>query len=153
MKCPQCSREIKENELFCPNCGAKVLKEMDNEIKNVKFGDSVEERVEESNHKRIRKVNKQNKMSVVLSLTLPIFVAVFIGSALTIFYFHEQSINDEVLELKLKGEKLALEEDYDGAIEKLEEATEQRNYYKGIEIVLPRAMADKFNRQLTNVEN
>ncbi|MGE6487433.1 hypothetical protein ACQKE5_03960 [Paenisporosarcina sp. NPDC076898] len=94
---------------------------------------------------------KKSKKSVVFSITLPVFTAVFMVATLTVFYFHEQTINAEVIELKQKGEQLALAANYEAAIIKLDSAVELRPGYKAVQKSLSAVrLAHKFNNQLAS---
>jgi len=150
VECPQCEQEMHEINMYCPNCGKRILEES-NESDKMPFKDTVEVNVEEMNRDKTSTEPKKRKKSIALPITLPVFVAIFMLATLTVFYFHERTINDEVMELKQKGEQLAFGENYESAIKKLEAAVKLRPRYKGVrESLATVQLANKFNNQLTS---
>ena len=88
MKCQRCNREIKEGELFCNYCGAKVEKE---NIDNTQTMNRVNKR-DQNDDSDIFYQPGLEKKSHSVNIFLIIIILALIGVIAYLVYFHEEQL-------------------------------------------------------------
>lgn len=91
MKCQRCNKEIKEGELFCNYCGAKVEKENIEHTQKINRTDKKELKDEDSD---IFYQPGLEKKSHSVNLFLIFIILILIGAIAYLVYFYEEQKNE-----------------------------------------------------------
>ena len=134
MYCHQCGEEIVDDSKFCSNCGVQVhsLPDGKNDTTINEIAISTEETVE------IEHQQEQKKLVLIriLPLLIPLISLLVVATGLSIYYFQEKEVNQEVLQLKKSAEETALKEDYKQAKEIILQALSKRTDYSALKVDL-----------------
>lgn len=131
MYCHQCGEQLAKNSNFCSQCGVKVETNLDLKLDS---GDIEPFYAEEAASLEIER--NQKHFVQFLPILLPIFSFLLVTSGLTIYYFQEKNLNEEVLELNEMAEETALNGDYEKAKELLLKAQSSRPDFTTLELNL-----------------
>jgi|GEM_PF-1798437 len=150
MFCPKCGTRIMEQHAkFCTNCGENLLEVIEEISRNQgkplresintvvqstpqhTIQSSIPHAPEEPLRQKVKRDKKRAplKPSTIAAILIPIVLLIITSGISAAFYYKEKQVNEEVLLLQSKGEKLALEEKYDQAIKELKKALELRPNY------------------------
>lgn len=128
MYCHKCGEKVIDGAQFCPHCGAKVQNHAQAEMA---AGTTPASRLD-----KLEKPQKKSALSRILPIVIPMISFLLVAAGLAFYYIQEQTINEEVLQIKEDAETAALKQKYKQAKELLEEALDKRPNYETLTINL-----------------
>jgi zinc-ribbon domain len=129
MFCHQCGVKLPEEARFCSNCGAKVVLDEEVEIVNSQEAPSQEKNFEQEQDHRDESKPNNRMIGNILPIVIPVTSFVLVAIGVLFYYFYEDRVNAQVLNLKNTAEELALKGEYEKAETKLNKAIKLRPEY------------------------